>query len=110
MTARRSALKRAVGNLVNNGLRYANHVWIAARRTDRHVEITVDDDGPGISPDKYEEVFKPFIRLDEARNQNESGVGMGLTIVRDVARAHGGDVTLGKSEHGGLRAIIRLPL
>lgn len=110
LTARRSALKRAVGNLVNNGLRYADQVWISARRTDRHVEIMVDDDGPGIEPENYDEVFKPFIRLDEARNQNESGVGMGLTIVRDVARAHGGDVTLGKSEQGGLRAVIRLPV
>lgn len=110
LTARRSALKRAVGNLVNNGLRYADQVWISARRTDRHVEIIVDDDGPGIEPENYDEVFKPFIRLDEARNQNESGVGMGLTIVRDVARAHGGDVTLAKSERGGLKAVIRLPV
>lgn len=110
ITARRSALKRAVGNLVNNGLRYANNVWVSSRRKDRYVEIYVDDDGPGIDPARFEDVFKPFVRLDEARNQNESGVGMGLTIVRDVARAHGGDVTLEKSEKGGLRATIRLPM
>ncbi len=110
IAARRSALKRAVGNLVNNGLRYAENVWVSARRTDRHVEIVVEDDGPGIPPDRYEDVFKPFIRLDEARNLNQTGVGMGLTVVRDVARAHGGDVTLGRSEHGGLKATMRLPL
>lgn len=108
--ARRSALKRALGNLVSNGLRYADHVWVNARRSDRYIEINVEDDGPGIAPSRHEDVFKPFIRLDEARNQNESGVGMGLTIVRDVARAHGGDVTLDHSTHGGLKATIRLPI
>lgn len=108
--ARRSALKRAVGNLVSNGLRYAGHVWISARRSDRYVEIAVEDDGPGIEPARYEDVFKPFIRLDAARNQNESGAGMGLTIVRDVARAHGGEATLEKSGKGGLKATIRLPI
>ncbi|WDI30591.1 ATP-binding protein [Hyphococcus flavus] len=110
ITARRSALHRATSNLVNNGLRYADNVWLSARRTDRFVEITVDDDGPGIAPEQYEDVFKPFVRLDAARNQNESGVGMGLTIVRDVARAHGGDVSLDKSDYGGLKATIRLPI
>lgn len=110
MTARRSALKRAIGNLVNNGVRYADNVWVSARRNDRYVEICVDDDGPGIEATRYEDVFKPFVRLDEARNLNESGVGMGLTIVRDVARAHGGDVTLSKSKKGGLKATIRLPV
>jgi two-component system, OmpR family, osmolarity sensor histidine kinase EnvZ len=110
ITARRSALKRAVGNLVNNGLRHANNVWVTAKLLDRYIEIYVDDDGPSIAPEKYDEVFKPFTRLDEARNLNESGMGLGLTVVRDVARNHGGDVTLGRSEHGGLRAILRLPV
>ncbi|MFC2952622.1 ATP-binding protein [Marinicaulis aureus] len=108
--ARRSALKRAIGNLVNNALRYADHAWLSARRSDRYIEIIVDDDGPGVDPARYEDVFKPFTRLDDARNLNESGVGMGLTIVRDVARAHGGDVTLEKSDKGGLKATMRLPI
>ena len=72
--------------------------------------VSVEDDGPGIPPSLYEDAFRPFSRLDAARNQNVSGVGLGLTIARDTARAHGGDVTLGKSELGGLRATIRLPL
>lgn len=110
LTARRSALKRAAGNLVNNSLRYATNVWITAKRSDRYSEIIVDDDGPGIDPADYEDVFKPFIRLDEARNLNETGVGMGLTVVRDVARAHGGEVILENSPRGGLRATIRLPI
>lgn len=110
LAARRSALKRAISNLVNNGLRYATNVWVSVSVLNRYVEIIVDDDGPGIPIDQYDYVFKPFTRLDEARNLNESGVGMGLIIVRDVARAHGGDVTLDQSPKGGLRATIRLPI
>lgn len=109
ISARRSALKRALSNLVNNGLRHGETVEIRARRREREVEITVDDDGPGVDPQKYEDVFKPFTRLDEARSLSESGVGMGLTIVRDVARAHGGDVKLSGAPSGGLRATITLP-
>lgn len=110
ITARRVALKRALGNLVGNALRYADHARLSALRTDRYIEIHVDDDGPGIDPARYEDVFKPFIRLDEARNQNESGVGMGLTVVRDIARSHGGEATLDTSPMGGLRATLRLPV
>jgi len=110
INARRSALKRAIGNLVNNGLRHAENVWVTAERTDRHIEITVDDDGPGVDPSQYGEIFKPFTRLDEARNLNESGMGLGLTVVRDVARSHGGDVTLEAAPQGGLRAVVRLPV
>ena len=110
ISARRSALKRAVGNLVTNGFRYADHVWLEARKSDRHIEITVDDDGPGIDQERHAEVFKPFMRLDEARTIHEGGIGLGLTVVRDVARSHGGDVTLNRSPRGGLRATIQLPL
>ncbi len=110
LSARRNALKRAIGNLVNNGLRYAENVWLTASPQDRQIEITVDDDGPGVDPEYHDEVFKPFTRLDEARNLNESGMGLGLTVVRDVARSHGGDVSLSASPKGGLRAVMRLPM
>ena len=110
VSARRSSLKRAVGNLIANALRYGGHAWISAKAKARSVEIIVDDDGPGIPADKYDDVFKPFTRLDEARSLAEKGVGMGLTVVRDVARAHGGDVLLSKSPRGGLRAIVKLPV
>jgi two-component system osmolarity sensor histidine kinase EnvZ len=107
---RPNAFKRALSNLVMNAAVHGEHVAVAAHaRPAGGVEILVDDDGPGIPPDRYEDAFKPFSRLDEARNQNEKGVGLGLAIARDLARALGGDVTLERSPLGGLRAVVRLP-
>jgi len=107
---RPTALKRALSNLVMNAAAHGEHVSISARGLpSRGVEIAVDDDGPGIPEDRFEEAFTPFSRLDESRNQNAKGVGLGLAIARDVVRGHGGDLTLDRSALGGLRAVIRLP-
>lgn len=103
------AFKRLVMNLVNNALRHADTVKLHGERTDEHLTVTVDDNGPGIPEDKREDVFRPFFRLDEARNLDESGTGLGLAIARDIARAHGGDITLETSPLGGLRAHIAIP-
>ncbi len=104
------AMKRCVGNLVANAQRHADHVRIMAKREPRFLAIIVDDDGVGIAPPHREDVFRPFYRLDEARNQDESGAGLGLAIARDIARSHGGDITLSDSPLGGLRAAIRIPV
>ena len=107
---RPNAFKRALANLVANAAGHGEMVAVsAAARASGGVDIIVDDDGPGIPPEQYEDAFKPFNRLDEARNQNEKGVGLGLAIARDFARGLGGDATLDRSPMGGLRATIRLP-
>ena len=104
------AMKRCIGNLVANAQRYGGNVIVAAWREQRFVTISVDDDGPGIAAEHREDVFRPFLRLDEARNQDEGGSGLGLAIARDIARAHGGDIALTTSALGGLRASIRIPV
>ena len=104
------SIKRALANLAGNAAAHGEHVRLAARALPSGgVEITVEDDGPGIPDDMHEEAFRPFSRLDASRNQNRKGVGLGLAIARDVARSHGGDITLDRSQLGGLRAAIRLP-
>lgn len=107
---KRHAFKRAVGNLVSNAARFADTVIIRAATERRWLRIEVDDDGPGIPPEQRNRVFKPFYRIDDARNQDKGNTGLGLAIARDIARSHGGDITLGESSMGGLRAIISIPL
>ncbi len=104
------AMKRCIGNLVANAQRHARTVIVGATREQRFVSIHVDDDGPGIASEHREDVFRPFLRLDEARNQDEGGSGLGLAIARDIARAHGGDIQLSTSPLGGLRASVRIPV
>jgi two-component system osmolarity sensor histidine kinase EnvZ len=110
VTVRPAAFKRCLGNLVSNAARFAKSISITGHRDHRYLTITVDDDGPGIPADKREDVFKPFLRLDDARNQDEGNSGLGLSIARDIARTHGGDITLADSPLGGLRATVRVPV
>ncbi|MDB5571276.1 MAG: Two-component sensor histidine kinase [Hyphomicrobiales bacterium] len=109
-TVRPDAFKRCLTNLVANAQRHGDKLAIEATREQRFLTVNVDDDGPGIPPDDREDVFRPFYRLDEARNQDHGGTGLGLAIARDIARAHGGDISLGVSPLGGLRASVRVPI
>ncbi|MCB1543508.1 MAG: two-component sensor histidine kinase, partial [Rhodoblastus sp.] len=107
---RPDAYRRCLANLIGNAQRYGKHVGVTATRDDRRLTVHVDDDGPGIAPESREDAFRPFYRLDEARNQDAGGAGLGLAIARDIARAHGGDVTLDTSPLGGLRATVNVPV
>jgi two-component system osmolarity sensor histidine kinase EnvZ len=110
VTVRPNAFKRCLANLVSNAARHADSIAISGHRDHRWLNVTIDDDGPGIPPHLREDVFKPFLRLDDARNQDQGGTGLGLAIARDIARSHGGDITLGESPLGGLRATVRVPV
>ena len=110
VTVKSAAFKRCLANLVSNAAKHAPSIAITGQRDHRWLTITVDDDGPGIPANMREEVFKPFLRLDNARNQDEGGTGLGLAIARDIARSHGGDIMLGDSPMGGLRATVRVPV
>ena len=105
------AFERGLTNILTNARKYAPHIWLQAHRMDdeEHIEIIVDDDGPGIPDEQMEEVFKPFMRVDSSRNAATGGVGLGLPIAREVFHAHGGKIWLEKSPRGGVRAIIQLP-
>ena len=104
---RLNAFRRCIGNLLGNALRYGERAAIAVRRIGDHVVIAVDDDGPGIPETEREAVFRPFHRLDSARNADQGGTGLGLSIALDIARSHGGDIRLSTAPMGGLRAGLR---
>ena len=105
-----NAFRRGITNLVDNARAAAKTVAVTAERSGDSIEITIDDDGGGIPEAEREAVFKPFCRLDQARSPDTGGVGLGLTIAREVMRSHGGDVILTRAPLGGLRARVRLPV
>lgn len=107
---KRQAFKRAVTNLVSNAARYGERIVIRAATEGTWLRVEVDDDGPGIPIDERQNVFRPFYRIDRARNQDVGNSGLGLAIAKDIAKSHGGDIALGESSMGGLRAIISVPL
>lgn len=110
VTLRRNAMKRCLANLIGNAARYGKHAQVNVTAHDHVVDIVIDDDGPGIDAAMREDMFRPFTRLEESRNPATGGVGLGLTIARDIARFHGGDVALEDSPLGGLRARVWLPV
>jgi signal transduction histidine kinase len=106
----RLAVRRIVANLLDNALKYGRRVDVGVIRTDAHVVLTVDDDGPGIPVDQRELLLEPFVRLDPSRNRRTGGAGLGLAVVRSLVEAHGGSVEIGDAPTGGARLMVRWPL
>jgi two-component system osmolarity sensor histidine kinase EnvZ len=105
-----NAFRRLLGNILSNALRHGKNVRISGEERDERVWLYVDDDGPGIPASRREDVFRPFVRLDPARNLDKTGTGLGLAIALDIAHAHGGDIFLENSPMGGLRVAIKIPV
>jgi len=103
-------LKRAFQNIIDNSIRYSNNINIEILTNDEGCCITFEDNGQGIPDKNYEDVFKPFFTLDPSRNKLKGESGLGLSITRDIIRSHGGEIKLGKSNMGGLKSIIQLPI
>lgn len=110
VVARPAAIKRLLANLVGNAQRYGKKLEFSVVNDGEAMFIHIDDDGPGIPVERREDAFRPFYRLDESRNQDSANSGLGLAIARDIARAHGGDISLDRSPIGGLRATVMLPI
>ncbi len=107
---RKNLVQRCLDNLIGNALKYANIVSIKQEKLKKNIFITVEDDGPGIPEKEYENVFKPFYKIDKSRSESKSSVGLGLSISSDIIRSHGGNIELGKSGLGGLKIKISLPI
>lgn len=107
---REQALKRAVTNIISNAFYYGKTIAVNLESNNNKMEICVEDDGPGIPADKREEVFKAFFRIEGSRNKETGGVGLGLSIARDIITSHGGTIELNDSSMGGLRVLICIPL
>jgi two-component system, OmpR family, osmolarity sensor histidine kinase EnvZ len=108
---RKKAIKRALSNLIDNSIKYGKNILVNGYLSNNFYVIEIEDDGIGINDDQFEDVFKPFYRIEPSRNKQTGGIGLGLTITRDIISSHGGEINLARSrELGGLKAIIKLPL
>jgi len=110
MDGRKNLITRCVNNLINNSIKYANKIDIHLSKMNSGIMIVIDDDGPGISEKEYNNVFKPFYKIDKGRNYSKSSVGLGLSIASDIIKSHGGNILLDRSPTNGLRVKIFLPL
>ena len=109
MNGRKNLIRRCLNNLIDNSVKYANKIDLQMTKSNSYIVLTVDDNGPGISKDEYENVFKPFYKINKSRGDSKSSVGLGLSIASDIVRSHGGNITLDKSPQNGLRVKVLLP-
>ena len=109
MNGRKNLIRRCLNNLIDNGVKYANKINLQMTKSNSYIVLTVDDNGPGISKDEYENVFKPFYKINKSRGDSKSSVGLGLSIASDIVRSHGGNITLDKSPQKGLRVKVLFP-
>jgi len=110
LKGKKNLIKRCLNNLIDNATNFGNKIKIRQQKISRNILIFVEDDGPGIPESEYDNAFRPFYKIDKSRNQNKSSVGLGLSIASDIIRSHGGNIELGKSELGGLKIKIVLPV
>jgi two-component system osmolarity sensor histidine kinase EnvZ len=110
INGRKNLINRCLNNIINNALKYADKVKINLHKKNTNLFITIEDDGPGISSNERENVFKPFYKIDKGRAESKSSVGLGLSIASDIIRSHGGNIKLEKSTMNGLRVKIFLPV
>ena len=110
MDIRRNDFKRCLWNLVTNAGRYGTQINVSMTASNKLLKIAVEDNGPGIPEEKREDVFKAFFRLDESRNSETGGIGLGLTITRDIVTAHGGKISMEDSPLGGLKVVMSFPI
>ena len=107
---RKNLIKRCIINLISNGLSYGDQITIEIKKSMNWAIIIIEDNGPGIPKNEYSNVFKPFYRIDKSRGLNKSGVGLGLSIARDIIKSHGGNISLSESRFKGLQVKVSLPL
>ena len=110
MNGRKNLIQRSLNNIIDNSIKYADKIDIRLSKKNNNIVITVDDDGLGIPENEYQNVFKPFYKLDKSRGDSKSSVGLGLSITSDIIKSHGGNIVLEKSPLNGLRVKVFLPL
>ena len=110
MNGRKNLIQRSLNNLIDNSIKYADKISLKLFKENNSIIITVDDDGVGIPENEYQNVFKPFYKVDKSRGNSKSSVGLGLSITSDIIKSHGGNISLAKSPLKGLRVIVSLPL
>ena len=109
MNGRKILIQRCFNNLIDNSIKYSNNIDIQLTKSKDYISLIIDDDGPGILEKEYDNVFKPFYKIDKSRGDSKSSVGLGMSIASDVVRSHGGNIVLDKSPQNGLRVKIIFP-